>query len=152
MAVELSALPVTNRDLVGEGLTLAGSGFSLKKAMRTAGRVADVGLPILAATNPELAPEIGAAMAVRQAMSGSGMMHGGGMMQGGKLGKGTQRKVLKAAKKGAVVADKLISEFGSDKQKKQAAKAKRVAEIVSGSGHGKPGAALRARVMAHNYS
>ena len=145
MAVELSALPVTNRDLVGEGLTLAGSGFSLKKAMRTAGRVADVGLPILAATNPELAPEIGAAMAVRQAMSGSGMMHGG------KLGKGTQRKVLKAAKRGAVVADKLIGEFGSDKQKKQAAKAKRVAEIV-GSGHGKPGAALRARVMAHNYA
>lgn len=136
MAVELSALPVTNRDLVGEGLTLAGSGFSLKKAMRTAGRVADVGLPIIAATNPELAPEIGAAMAVRQAMSGNG------------LGKGTQRKALRAAKRGAVMADKLIAEFGSDKQKKQAAKAKRVAEIV-GSGHGKPGEALRARVMAH---
>ena len=133
MAIELSSLP-TIHELHGSGLQLAGEGFNLKKALKQASKIADVAAPILAATNPELAPEIGTAMAVKKVLDGKG------------LGKGTQKKVKSAAKKALVVADKLVDEFGSAKQKRQAAKAKRVAEIV---GAGKPGAALRQRVMAH---
>ena len=55
-------------------------------------------------------------------------------IQGQGFGKGTQRKVLAAAKKGAKVADKLIGEFGNDDQKRKKNTAKKVASIVSGSG------------------
>ena len=50
------------------------------------------------------------------------------------FGKGTQRKMLAAAKKGARVADKLIDEFGDEKTKRKKNTAKKVASIVSGSG------------------
>ena len=55
-------------------------------------------------------------------------------IQGQGFGKGTQRKMLAAAKKGAKVADKLIDEFGDDKLKRKKNTAKKVASIVSGSG------------------
>ena len=51
------------------------------------------------------------------------------------------------AKKAGNIGMQLVDEFGSKKQKRQAAKAARVAEIV---GSGKPGSKLRARVMAYN--
>ena len=144
MAVNLSALPSTD-DLSGSGLKLAGQGFgrgTMKKigrGIKKASKVADVAAPILAMTNPELAPEIATAMAVKKVLDGSGM------------GRGTQKKLLKGAKKGAGIAEKLVKEFGSDKQKRQAAQARKVAEIV-GAGHGKPGHALRQRVMTHAYA
>ena len=50
------------------------------------------------------------------------------------FGKGTQKKMLAAAKKGARVADKLIDEFGDDKTKRKKNTARKVAIIVSGSG------------------
>ena len=145
MAQNISALPSYEADLHGEGLVLAGSGFgrgTMKKigrGLKTASRVADRVAPLVAIAQPELAPAIGTAMLVKKAIEGSGV-------RGAGFGRGTQRKVLKAAKKGASIADKLVNEFGSDSHKRQAAKARRIAEIV---GSGKPGAALRKRVMAH---
>ena len=55
-------------------------------------------------------------------------------IQGQGFGRGTQKKVLAAAKKGAKVADKLIDEFGDEKTKRKKNTAKKVASIVSGSG------------------
>ena len=55
-------------------------------------------------------------------------------LQGQGFGKGTQRKLLSAAKKGARVGEKLVNEFGSDDQKRKVATGRKVAEIVSGSG------------------
>ena len=55
-------------------------------------------------------------------------------IQGQGFGKGTQRKMLAAAKKEARVADKLIDEFGDEKTMRKKNTAKTVASIVSGSG------------------
>ena len=55
-------------------------------------------------------------------------------IQGQEVGKGTQRKMLAVAKKGARVAGKPIGEFGDDKTKRKKNTAKKVASVVSGSG------------------
>ena len=72
-------------------------------------------------------------------------------MDGEGWGKGTRRKIMKTAKQGALVAEKLVGEFGNDKQKEQAATARKVADTISGAGAGAkratkpvPAAALRA--------
>ncbi len=79
-----------------------------------------------------------------------------GMDLGGEgWGKGTRRKIAKTFKKGALIAESLIGEFGNDKQKEQAAKARKVADTISGAGAGAnratkpvPAAALRALMRA----
>ena len=134
----------------GEGLSLAGEGFNLKKALRTAGKVADVALPLAAVLGgPEVAAGATSAMAAKKILDGSGLkLAGEGVQRGGRFGKGTQRKAKAAAKKTAVIAEKLVQEFGTDSQKQKAAKARKVAEIV-GAGHG--GQDLRKKVMKHHY-
>ena len=137
MAVDISALPSANRSMHGEGLNLAGEGFNLKKALRTAGKVADVALPLATLLGgPEVAAGATTAMAAKK------------ILDGGRIGKGTIKKVTKGAVKGAKIGEKLVQEFGTDSQKKKAMKARKVAEIV---GAGKPGQDLRTKVMAHHY-
>ena len=57
-------------------------------------------------------------------------------LQGQGFGKGIQRKMLSAAKKGARVADKLIDEFGDEKLKRKKNTGKQVVSITSGAGAG----------------
>ena len=61
------------------------------------------------------------------------------------FGKGTRKKLLKGAKKGAAVGFNLVQAFGSPEQKEKANQAKLASDIVMGSGPKKkpPGAALR---------
>jgi len=154
MAVSLSALPTYGREseFSGSGLMLAGQGLgrgTMKKigrGLKKASKVAEAAAPIIALTNPELAPAIGTAMAVKGVLDGSGLQ-----LAGSGMGKGTQKKIARGLRKGAVIGEKLVNEFGTDKQKRQAAKARKVANIV-GAGHGKPGHALRKRVMEHAYA
>ena len=87
------------------------------------GKAANVAIPLAQAFGVEGADQ---AAAVNNAIQGQG------------FGKGTQKKMLAAAKKGARVADKLIDEFGDDKTKRKKNTAKKVASIVSGSGVGRP--------------
>ena len=149
MAVHLS--PLYADSLMGDGLQLAGEGIQLaggkhrsllqkaRTVVHKGARIADKAAPLAEAFAPELAPGIVAAQAGLHAADSS--------LQGAGYGKGTQRKVIKVAKKAGNIGMQLVDEFGSQKQKRQAAKAARVAEIV---GSGKPGSKLRARVMAHN--
>ena len=142
MAVDISALPSTNRLMNGEGLNLAGEGFNLKKALRTASNVADVALPIASVLGgPEVAAGATTAMAAKKILDGSGL-------RGGRVGKGTIKKAAAGAAKAAKIGEKLVQEFGTESQKKKAAKARKVADII-GSGHG--GQDLRKKVMAHHY-
>ena len=152
MAVDISALPTTNRFMNGEGLNLAGEGFNLKKALKTASNVADVALPLASVLGgPEVAAGAASAMAAKKILDGSGLhgsgLHGSGL-RGGRVGKGTIKKAKAAAVKGAKIGEKLVQEFGTESQKKKAAKARKVADII-GSGHG--GQDLRKKVMAHHY-
>ena len=103
----------------GSGLELSGGKFSLKDLAKGVGKAANVAIPLAQAFGVEGADS---AAAINDAI------------QGGAFGKGTQRKMLAAAKKGAKVADKLIDEFGDDKLKRKKNTAKKVASIVSGSG------------------
>ena len=103
----------------GSGLELSGGKFSLKDLAKGVGKAANVAIPLAQAFNVEGADQ---AAAINNAIQGQG------------FGKGTQRKMLAAAKKGAKVADKLIDEFGNDDQKRKKNTAKKVASIVSGSG------------------
>ena len=103
----------------GSGLELSGGKFSLKDLAKGVGKVANVAIPLAQAFGVEGADQ---AAAINDAIQGNG------------FGKGTQRKMLAAAKKGARVADKLIDEFGNDDQKRKKNTAKTVASIVSGSG------------------
>jgi hypothetical protein len=147
MAVDISALPSTNRLMNGEGLNLAGEGFNLKKALRTASNVADVALPLATALGgPEVAAGAASAMAAKKILDGSGLQGSG--LRGGRVGKGTIKKAKAAAVKGAKIGEKLVQEFGTESQKKKAAKARKVADII-GSGHG--GQDLRKKVMQHHY-
>ncbi len=116
--------------MTGSGLQLAGSGFSLKSLAKTAGKVADIAIPLGAAAGYDTSQ----AAAVKKALDG------------GAFGKGTQKKVLKGAKKGAKIGLKLVEGFGTTSQKKRAATAKRVAQVISGGAlePGLPGAKLRA--------
>ena len=146
MAVDISALPSANRSMHGEGLNLAGEGleggrFKVGKFLKKASKFADVAAPALMLAQPELAPAIGTAMAAKKILDGSGL-------RGGKFGKGTIKKVKRGAIRAAKVGEKLVDEFGTESQKKKAAKARKVAEIV-GSGHG--GQDLRKKVMQHHY-
>jgi hypothetical protein len=147
MAVDISALPSTNRLMNGEGLNLAGEGFNLKKALRTASNVADVALPLATALGgPEVAAGAASAMAAKKILDGSGLQGSG--LRGGRVGKGTIKKAAAGAAKAAKIGEKLVQEFGTESQKKKAAKARKVADII-GSGHG--GQDLRKKVMAHHY-
>ena len=103
----------------GSGLELSGGKFSLKDLAKGVGKAANVAIPLAQAFNVEGADQ---AAAINNAIQGQG------------FGRGTQKKVLAAAKKGARVADKLIDEFGNDDQKRKKNTAKKVASIVSGSG------------------
>ena len=103
----------------GSGLELSGGKFSLKDLAKGVGKAANVAIPLAQAFGVEGADQ---AAAINDAIQGNG------------FGKGTQRKMLAAAKKGARVADKLIDEFGDEKLKRKKNTAKTVASIVSGSG------------------
>ena len=103
----------------GSGLELSGGKFSLKDLAKGVGKAANVAIPLAQAFNVEGADQ---AAAINNAIQGQG------------FGRGTQKKVLAAAKKGARVADKLIDEFGDEKLKRKKNTAKTVASIVSGSG------------------
>ena len=103
----------------GSGLELSGGKFSLKDLGKGVGKAANVAIPLAQAFGVQGADE--AAM-VNDAIQGNG------------FGKGTQRKLLSAAKKGARVGEKLANEFGSEDQKRKVATGRKVAEIVSGSG------------------
>jgi len=103
----------------GSGLELSGGKFSLKDLAKGVGQAANVAIPLAQAFGVQGADQ---AAAVNNAIQGQG------------FGRGTQKKVLAAAKKGAKVADKLIDEFGDEKTKRKKNTAKKVASIVSGSG------------------
>ena len=103
----------------GSGLELSGGKFSLKDLAKGVGQAANVAIPLAQAFGVQGADQ---AAAVNNAIQGQG------------FGKGTQRKLLAAAKKGARVGDKLIDEFGNEEQKRKKNTAKKVASIVSGSG------------------
>ena len=103
----------------GSGLELSGGKFSLKDLAKGVGQAANVAIPLAQAFGVQGADQ---AAAVNNAIQGQG------------FGKGTQRKLLAAAKKGGKVADKLIDEFGNEEQKRKKNTAKKVASIVSGSG------------------
>ena len=126
--------------LSGNGLELSGGGFSLKELAKGVGQAANVAIPLAQAFGVTGADQ---AAAVNNALQGNG------------FGRGTQKKALAVAKKGARVADKLIDEFGSEKLKRKKNTGKKVASIISGSGsdgysppkksskHAAPAAALR---------
>ena len=103
----------------GSGLELSGGKFSLKDLAKGVGKAANIAIPLAQAFGVQGSNE--AAM-INDAIQGQG------------FGRGTQKKVLAAAKKGAKVADKLIDEFGDEKTKRKKNTAKKVASIVSGSG------------------
>jgi len=103
----------------GSGLELSGGKFSLKDLAKGVGTAANVAIPLAQAFGVQGANE--AAM-INDAIQGQG------------FGKGTQRKLLAAAKKGGKIADKLTDEFGNEEQKRKKNTAKKVASIVSGSG------------------
>ena len=90
--------------ITGSGLELSGGKFSLKDLAKGVGKAANVAIPLAQAFGVEGADQ---AAAINDAIQGNG------------FGKGTQRKMLAAAKKGARVADKLIDEFGDDDNKAQ---------------------------------
>ena len=103
----------------GSGLELSGGKFSLKDLAKGVGKAANVAIPLAQVVGVEGADQ---AAAVNNAIQGQG------------FGKGTQKKVLAAAKKGARVADRFIDEFGDENLKRKKNTAKTVASIVSGSG------------------
>ena len=103
----------------GSGLELSGGKFSLKDLAKGVGKAANEAIPLAQAFGVEGADQ---AAAVNNAI------------QGGAFGKGTQRKMLAAAKKGKRAAGKLIDEFGDEKTQRKKNTAKKVASIVSGSG------------------
>ncbi len=72
----------------------------------------------------------------------------GGEMAGEGFGRGTQKKMKTAVKKGGRIGIGLVSEFGNDKQKRQVRKAERVVNSVDRafSGGEAPGAKLRAMI------
>ena len=91
----------------------------MKDLAKGVSKAANVAIPLAQAFGVEGADQ---AAAVNNAIQGQG------------FGKGTQRKMLAAAKKGAKVAGKLIDEFGDEKTKRKKNTAKKAASIVSGSG------------------
>ena len=67
-------------------------------------------------------------------------------LEGEGFGKGTQKKLMRGAKKAARVGEALVNEFGTNSQKKKVATARKVTEVISGSGKGIPAARLRQMV------
>ena len=88
----------------GSGLELSGGKFSLKDLAKGVGKAANVAIPLAQAFGVEGADQ---AALINDAIQGQG------------FGKGTQRKLLTAAKKGGRVSDKLIDEFGNEEQKRK---------------------------------
>ena len=105
----------------GSGLDLSGGKFSLKDLAKGVGKAANVAIPLAQVFGVEGADQ---AAAINDAIQGNG------------FGRGAQKKVLAADKKGAKVAGRLIDEFGNESQKSKKNTAKKVAEIVSGLGPG----------------
>ena len=83
----------------GSGLELSGGKFSLKDLAKGVGQAANIAIPLAQAFGVEGSDQ---AAVLNDALQGQG------------FGKGTQRKLLSAAKKGARVGEKLVNEFGSD--------------------------------------
>ena len=107
----------------GSGLELSGGKFSLKDLAKGVGKAANVAIPLAQAFGVEGADQ---AAAVNNAIQGQG------------FGKGTQRKMLAAAKKGAKVADKLIDEFGDDEPKAEEEHRQEGRKYRLGLGLGRP--------------
>ena len=105
----------------GSGLELSGGKFSPTDLAKGVGKAANFAIPLAQMFGVEGADQ---AATINDAIQGQG------------FGKGTQRKMLAAAKKGARVAEKLIDEFGDEKLKRKKNTGKKVASIISGSGNG----------------
>ncbi len=124
-------------DYGGSGLGLAGEGFDLKKFTKAASKAADISLGL-----GDLAGyDMSKAMAVKRVLDG-------GEMGGEGFGRGTQKRVKPAVKKGGRIGIGLVGEFGNESQKRKVAKA---AKLVNGvdrafSGGAAPGAKLRAMI------
>ena len=117
-----NAFSASPQMMQGGSLDLAGGGFSLN--IKTAGLAASVAMPLVKSY-------YGAGI------DGGAMDSDDDSLDGEGFGRGTQRKAMRYAKKGAQVGEKLVHQFGSDEQKAQAATARRVADAMSGEGLGR---------------
>ena len=106
--------------LSGNGLELSGGEFSLKELAKGVGQAANVAMPLAQAFGVTGADQ---ATAVNNALQGNG------------FGKGTQKKALAIAKKGARVAGKLIGEFGDEKPKRKKNTGKKAASMDYAADH-----------------
>ena len=95
----------------GSGLELSGGKFSPTDLAKGVGKAANFAIPLAQMFGVEGADQ---AATINDAIQGQG------------FGKGTQRKMLAAAKKGARVAEKLIDEFGDEKTQRKKNSAKKV--------------------------
>ena len=119
-----NAFSTSPQMMQGGSLDLAGGGFSLNKAIKTAGLAASVAIPLVK-------------LFYGSVIEGGAMDSDDDSLDGEGFGRGTQRKAMRYAKKGAQVGEKLVHQFGSDEQKAQAATARRVADAMSGEGLGR---------------
>ncbi len=127
-----------DRDYGGSGLGLAGEGFGFKKISRAASKAADISL----ALGRPAGYDVSKALAMKRVLDG-------GEMAGEGFGRGTQKKIKTAVKKGGRIGIGLVGEFGNDKQKRQVRTAERVVNGVDRafSGGEAPGAKLRAMIQ-----
>jgi hypothetical protein len=125
-------------DYGGSGLGLAGEGLDFKKLSRAASKAADISLGLGGLAGYDVSK----ALAVKRVLDG-------GEMAGEGFGRGTQKKIKTAVKKGGRIGIGLVGEFGNDKQKRQVRKAERVVNGVDRafSGGEAPGAKLRAMIQ-----
>ena len=119
-----NAFSASPQMMQGGSLDLAGGGFSLNKAIKTAGLAANVAMPLVKAYYGE-GIEGGAMESDDESLDGEG------------FGRGTQRKVMNYGKKGAKLAEGLVQQFGTDEQRRHAATARKVADTISGEGFGR---------------
>lgn len=144
MAVELGTL-YGHDMMLGDGLTLAGSGFNLKKLLKSASKVTDVGLGLASALGDESTQSRAAqAQAVKSVLD-----QGGRGLKMPTVSKAQAKRAKTVGKKALNIGLNLADEFGSAKTRAQTAKVRKAKEIISGSG--KPGADLRAMIMKHHY-
>ncbi len=124
-------------DYSGSGLGLAGEGFDFKKISRAASKAADISLGLGGLAGYDMSQ----ALAVKRVLDG-------GEMAGEGFGRGTQRKVITAVKKGGRIESRRVGEFGGKDQKRKVHKAERFVNGVDRdfSGGEVPGAKLRAMI------
>ena len=145
MAIELDTLYAHDLTMMGDGLTLAGSGFDLKKLLKSVSKVTDVGLGLTSALGDEKTQSRAAqAQAVKSVLDQSGRG-----LKMPTVSKAQAKKAKTAGKKALNIGLNLADEFGSAKTKAQSAKVRKAKEIITGSG--KPGADLRQMIMKHHY-